>query len=369
MTEKTSRNDKIDPWGSMKIEDYSKVVKQFGISSFLDVIKKVPQPHKFMLRNIIYGHRDFGRVADAMASGKKFVMLTGLMPSGKFHFGHKMIADQIIYYQKMGAEVYICVADIEAYTTRGLSMKEIEKLAIEEYLLNYIALGIKPDKCHFYFQSKENAKYQTLSKMISKHVTFNELKAIYGGDSLTPSKIMSALTQVADILYPQMEQGRCPTVVPVGTDQDPHIRLTRDIASRFKEFKFLPPSSTYNKFMSGLQGGKMSSSKIESYIALTDTPADARKKVMRALTGGRETLEEQKKKGGQPHKCAIYELYTYHLMDDDGELKNVYDDCVAGKLMCGDDKKHCADLIAKFLEKHHDKRERARKDVGKFIKD
>ena len=55
-------------------------------------------------------------------------------------------------------------------------------------------------------------------------------------------------------------------------------------------------------------------------------------------------------------------------MDDDGELKNVYDNCVAGKLMCGDDKKRCADLIANFLEKHHEKREKARKDVGKFLK-
>ena len=368
MTEKASKNAKIDPWGSMKIEDYSKVIEDFGIEPFSKVIKKVPEPHKFMLRNIIYGHRDFGCVSDAMAKKKKFVMLTGLMPSGKFHFGHKMIADQIIYYQKMGAEVYICVADIEAYTTRGMDVKELEKLAIEEYLLNYIALGLNPKKCHFYFQSKGNTTYNALSKMVSRNVTFNELKAIYGKESLTPGKIVSALTQVADILYPQMEQGPCPTVVPVGTDQDPHIRLTRDIASRFKDFKFIPPSSTYNKFMSGLQGGKMSSSKPESYIALTDSPEVGRKKVMRAITGGKDSLEEQRGKGGQPHKCAIYELYTYHLMDDDKELKSVYTDCVSGKLMCGECKKRCGDMMAQFLTKHQEKRECARKDLGKFLK-
>ncbi len=46
-----------------------------------------------------------------------------------------------------------------------------------------------------------------------------------------------------------------------------------------------PPTSTYHKFMTGLQGGKMSSSIPESYIALTDKPEDGAKKVMRAKTG------------------------------------------------------------------------------------
>ena len=80
-------------------------------------------------------------------------MMTGLMPSGMFHLGHKMVADQIIYYQSLGAKIFLCVADIEAYNMRGGTLDQLRKTAIEEYLLNYIALGLKPKNCDFYFQS------------------------------------------------------------------------------------------------------------------------------------------------------------------------------------------------------------------------
>ena len=55
-------------------------------------------------------------------------------------------------------------------------------------------------------------------------------------------------------------------------------------------------------------------------------------------------------------------------MDDDKELKSVYTDCVSGKLMCGECKKGCADMMAQFLTNHQEKRECARKDLGKFLK-
>lgn len=47
---------------------------------------------------------------------------------------------------------------------------------------------------------------------------------------------MSVLTQVADILHPQVESEPAPTVVPVGLDQDPHIRLTRGVAHKLRMF-------------------------------------------------------------------------------------------------------------------------------------
>ncbi|MFB6147327.1 MAG: tryptophan--tRNA ligase, partial [Candidatus Nanohaloarchaea archaeon] len=76
--------------------------------------------------------------------------------------------------------------------------------------------------------------------------------------------------QYADIVRPQFRQtGPKPTVVPVGIDQDPHIRLTREVARKYRR-ELYKPASTYNKFMRGLQGGKMSSSDEKSYIALTD---------------------------------------------------------------------------------------------------
>ncbi len=359
---------RIDPWGANDISDYDKLMSEFGIEPFSNVINSVPNIHKYMRRNIIYGHRDFKRIALAMKNRTPFIMLTGLMPSGKMHFGHKMVADEMIYFQQNGAHCYVCIADIEAYLTRNMDLETMKDLAINEYLLNYIALGLKPKKCTLYFQSDFKNKYSTLSKYFAKKVTFNELKAIYG--DLTTGKITSALTQAADILYPQLDIGKpTPTIVPVGTDQDPHLRLTRDIASRFKsEYNFILPSSTYHRYQKGLGGSKMSSSDPTTYIALTDSKKDAESKIKRALTGGRDTLEEQKRLGGCPQKCTIFELYKFHLIDDDSKLKNVFDDCSAGKIMCGECKTHCIELIASFLEKHQQKREKAKTQLDKFLK-
>ena len=118
--------------------------------------------------------------------------------------------------------------------------------------------------------------------------------------------------------------------------------------------------------MEGLQGGKMSSSDPKSYISLTETPKDAKKKIMRAKTGGRSTAEEQKELGGIPEQCMVYELFVYHLIEDDNELHEIYRECKSGSLRCGDCKMKCAKLMEKFLINHREKREEARSVVDKI---
>ncbi len=364
----------VTPWEVKGDIDYEKLSRDFGVEKFSKIINKVPNPSLYMRRGIIFGHRDFGRITERMGKKEPFVMMTGLMPSGKFHLGHKMVADQIIYYQNQGAKIYICVADIEAYNTRQIPLDELRKTAIEEYLVNYIALGLKPKNVDFYFQSsrsknseKANAFHSLVSR-VGRYTTINEMKAIYG--TLTPGKIISIMTQVADILHPQLPEfeGKIPTVVPVGFDQDPHLRLTRDIASRIKDHEFILPSSTYNEFMPGLKGGKMSSSDPYSYIALTDSPEEARKKIMKyAFSGGRATLEEHRKLGGIPEIDVSFNMLKFMFEEDDKKLKKIYEDYKSGKMLTGELKNYLADKLEKFLEKHQKEIEKAKNKVEKYL--
>ena len=192
----------------------------------------------------------------------------------------------------------------------------------------------------------------------------NEFRAIYG--VADPGRIMAAVTQVADVLYPQFKE-RMPGIIPVGVDQDPHIRLTRDVVSRMKDRKFFAPSSLYHKFMPSLDGNKkMSKSDPYSYIELPEDPKTTCKKIKRALTGGRDTVEEQKKKGGQPEKCMIFELYKQHLIEEDKKLEKIYKDCKAGKLLCGQDKENACKLMTKFMNDFNKKLNKAKKNVSKL---
>lgn len=359
--------ERLDPWGPGRIEDYENLIREFGIESFERFRNKLSED-RYIRRGIIFGHREFDRIMNSIENKKPFVMMTGLMPSGKFHFGHKMVADQIVFYQKLGAEIFLCSADLEAYLIRGISLETAKEITIDEYLTNYFALGLENKDLNFWFQSNHKVPYYRLRDMLSKKITFNELSGIYG--ELTTGKIFSAITQAADILHTQLREfgGPRPVVVPVGADQDPHIRLTRDLAARFQnEFSFIQPSSTYHKFMEGLQGGKMSSSDPNSYIALTEKLEDARKKIMNAKTGGMATIKEQKEKGGIPEECTVYDFFLYHLINDDKELEKIYEDCKTGKRVCGECKKICADMIVEFLEEHQRKRKKVRGIVEKVL--
>jgi len=114
----------IDPWGQVNVKDYNKLSKDFGIQNFSKMLSDMPEAPVYMRRGGVFGHKDFGQILKSIKEKKKFVMMTGLMPSGSFHFGHKLVADQIIYYQKLGAECFVAAADLEAHLTRDMPFEK-----------------------------------------------------------------------------------------------------------------------------------------------------------------------------------------------------------------------------------------------------
>ena len=475
---------RLDPWGSSTIADYRKLFEQFGIEEFDEVLPAVPNPHYLMRRGVIFGHRDYRPVADAMREGEPFAALSGFMPTGDPHIGHKMVFDEIIWHQQQGGDAYGLIADLEAHAARGLTWDEIDEHA-RSYVLSLLALGFDPEEGELYRQS-ENRQLQDLAFELGAEANASELQAIYDFDGETNiSYMQSVVTQMADILYPQLDEPK-PTVIPVGPDQDPHMRLARDLAARMRYFGvteafasfeaeptertllrqayeareayaedpdrprcveaadwlrehepapaearesaaekldnagkdplrprtriydrnategafealieavdgekrvydehvdafdldradaeelareveldnggygFVAPSSVYHRFMTGLTGGKMSSSIPASHISLLDDPEDGYDKVKSATTGGRSTAEEQREKGGKADECPVYELYAYLLAGEDDEFaEEVYEECVGGERLCGGCKEQAAELMESFLEEHQEKR-------------
>ncbi|MGB2843112.1 MAG: tryptophan--tRNA ligase [Halobacteriota archaeon] len=427
----------IDPWGIADIKDYTRLFEEFGISPFKELLNQVEKPHLYMRRGIIVGHRGYEEVLRAMRERNKFAVMSGFMPSGRIHLGGKMVMDEIIWHQRMGGDAFACIADMESHSVRGLSWSKCKEIGLNEYILSLVALGFDPEKGHIYFQS-EDKKLRDLAFELGKEANFSEISAIYGfsGD-VSISHMISVLVQNADILQPQIldYDGPKPVVIPVGVDQDPHIRLTRDIASRMRMFRvekrldndqkpyisirekqagkealdavasriespkkiyemhidvfgveaseidrnmreieeivrdvemehggygFFLPAATFHRFMQGLTGGKMSSSIPESYISLTEPPEEAARKVKQAKTGGRVTVEEQKRLGGLPEECTVYELMMSHLVDEDAHVKEIFEECKNGKRMCNSCKAQAAELMFSFIKRHQEERERAK---------
>ena len=234
----------IDPWGSAQSTDYDRIIQQFGLTSLEGT--SLPNPTKLHRRGIVFAHRDVEQILEAHRTGLPFGVLTGLMPSGQMHLGHSMVVEQAKWFQGLGGDVTIAVADLESQATRGVSLAKGREVALEEYVSHYAALGLNPEKTNVYFQSTRPV-VQRLGFQLGKRTNLTEFEAIYGFNGETNlAHVQAPLVQVGDILHPQLDDfgGLRPIVVPVGVDQDPHLRLTRGLAAKTNWFNIKASSSS-----------------------------------------------------------------------------------------------------------------------------
>jgi tryptophanyl-tRNA synthetase len=342
-------------------------MKEFGIEKIESYLQKMKDLPLIYRRGIVIGHRDFGRIFDCIINKKKFAVVTGANPSGPLHLGNALFLQQALFFQKMGADVFIPISNDETYVFRkSKSVEQAYQTAIEEVIPDILAFGFDPKKTHIFISTRTPKLYELAVKLSTK-TTFSTIKAIFGfTNESNPGQIFYGIMQSAHILFPQLLEhgGPRPVVVPIGIDQDPYMRLVRDISEKIDMVK---PSSTYHKFIPGLQGGKMSASKPETCIFLRENPESAKKKIMKAFSGGAVTLKEHREKGGNPDVDVACQYLYYMFEEDDRKIKQIFDDYRSGKLRSGDVKAMLADKVEKFLVAHQKKREQAKKNIDKFL--
>ena len=354
----------IDAWGSAKLDDYEHIFKEFGLNQFKDYDLT---DHYLFTRRIIIAERDFEKIKKAIKNKTKFLQLTGIATSGDMHFGHKVDVDFFLLFKKLGAKSKFAVCDIDGYVSRPdtkiPNIEAAKEIAVRN-TADLIALGFDPED--IYVQSQKEKQYYQFSYEISKKITTNMFDAIYGHVDL--GKVSAVLLQIADILHVQLPFmfGKAPSITGIGLDQDPHARITRDIAKRV-DYDLEMPSFFYFQHQSGLTAGsKMSSSESDTAIFLKDTPAEVKRKISNALTGGRDTVDEQRKLGGRPEICKVYEMFKFHHPDN-RFLEKIFSDCSSGKLLCGECKQNCITFLNDFLKEHQEKYKKALPIAKKIV--
>ena len=203
---------------------------------------------------------------------------------------------------------------------------------------------------------------------VAKKITYSTAKSAFGlkpenniGWSFYPAM------QAAHILFPQFYKGKHISVVPVAIDQDPFIRLTRDIASH-KDFRFEKPAALHAMFLPSLHGGSKMSSSEGGMIFLSDTEKEVANKIKKyAFSGGQPTIEEHRRKGGNPDVDVSFQYLRYLFEDDDNKLIQIYEDYKAGRLLTGELKQILIEKINVFLKEHQKAREKAKRDIDKFV--
>ena len=366
---------KVTPWEVSGDIDYDALIEQFGVKPLSEKqvarIEKLAGESHFMLRRgVFFAHTYLDEWLSALEKGEKVYLYTGRAPSGHVHLGHLLPWILTRWLQeKLGVHLVFQIPDEEKFLfKKGLSLEDTDAL-LEENVLDVIAAGFDPDLTTILIDSRDAQLFYRTAMRVAQKTTASQAKALFGlEDSDNVGKFFYSSMQSVPAFVPSMFEGRMTRVlIPCAIDQDVHFRLTRDVAARLGYPK---PSSLLCRFLPGLGGeGKLSSSENVS-ITLSDSPAQVKKKINKyAFSGGKDTVEEHRKSGGDPAIDVSFQYLSLMFEPDDAVLERVASDYRSGKLLSGELKAMLIERVNACIAEHAVRREAARSVVDRFLYD
>ena len=353
---------KVTPWEVSGEIDYNKLIKEFGTSKIDDKLLRRLETacgrlHPMLRRGFFFSHRDLAQVLDDHEKGKGFFLYTGRGPSRGMHIGHLVSLIFTKWLQdRFKVNLYIEVTDDEKFLYRKeYSWEDVQRYS-HENIKDIAALGFDPDRTFIFKDSEYVRNCYPLLMRAARKITNSTAKAVFGfNDSTNVGLSFYPAYQTIPTFF---EKKRC--LIPAAIDQDPYWRIQRDIAEGLGYYK---TSAIHSKFLPPLEGtrGKMSSSGAEqNAIFLTDDEKTVKKKINKyAFSGGRDTVEEHRKLGGNPAIDVPFQWMSIMFEQDDEKLAQIRSDYESGKLLSGEMKALLIEKVNEFLAEHREKREKA----------
>lgn len=365
----------VTPWEVTGAVDYDRLISKFGVEKITDSLTKRIAKHAkgghFMLRRgIFFAHRDMNWLLDEYEKKNPFFLYTGRAPSGPIHLGHLMPWIFTKWLQDIfDVELWFQFPDEEKFLFKQDLTFEDAQHFLKENMLDVVALGFNPKKTHFLIDTRHASLLYPEACKVAKKITFSMVRSSFGLDeqSNIGSIFYTAMQAVPAFLPSVLAKKEIPCLIPHAIDQDPHFRLTRDILPKLGHYK---PASIQCTFLPPLTGsdGKMSSSHEQTAIYATDTPEVVKKKINKyAFSGGRDTLEEHKKHGGNPDIDVSFRYLRMMFEPDDKKLEKIEKDYRAGKLLSGELKAIAIEKINAFLKEHQKARKHAEKTLSNYV--
>ncbi len=287
-------------------------------------------------------------------------ILTGDRPTGKLHLGHFVgsLKNRISLQDKY--ETFLIIADLHTLTTKN-SKEDIKKLPENIYnqVLDYLAVGVDPNKVTIYLQSKIPAVYQLyliFNMLISvpRLHRVPTLKDVMKDAHITiPSfgLLGYPVLQAADILMVNAD------LVPVGKDQDCHIEIAREVARKFNLTYgkiFNEPKSLIGEVptLPGIDGLQKMSKSAGNTILLSDSESEVKDKIKEMYT------DPQRIHISDPGKVEGNPIFIYHdaFNDNTEEVKDLKDRYRQGKVGDVEVKDKLAKALNRFLEPIRERR-------------
>lgn len=218
-------------------------------------------------------------------------ILTGDRPTGKLHLGHYVGSLKNRVKLQDEYDQFVMVADVQALTDNFENPQKVRE-NIRELVLDYLAVGIDPEKTTILIQSMvpEIAELTvfylnlvTLERVLRNPTVKDEIKQKGFGQSVPAGFAMYPVSQAADITVFNAN------LVPVGEDQLPMVEQTREIVRKFNSLYgevFVEPEALVGevKRLPGIDGGAKMSKSLGNAIYLSDSEDELKKKIMNMYT-------------------------------------------------------------------------------------
>ena len=218
-------------------------------------------------------------------------ILTGDRPTGKLHLGHLVGSLQNRVNLQDEYEQFVMIADVQALTDNFTEPQKVRE-NVREVALDYLAVGIDPDKTTILIQSlipeiAELTVYYlnlvTLERVLRNPTVKDEIKQKGFGKQIPAGFAVYPVSQAADITFCKAN------LVPVGEDQVPMIEQTREIVRKFNSLYgevLVEPEALVGKIkrLPGTDGGAKMSKSLGNCIYLSDPADEVTKKVMSMYT-------------------------------------------------------------------------------------
>ncbi len=291
----------------------------------------------------------------------KMRILTGMQASGTPHIGNYfgMMKPSLELHNGEKNECFYFVADLHAFTTNR--DPEGFRQAQKSVVIDWIALGLDPEKCYFYRQSDIPA-HTELTWYLSCMAPMGLLERAH---SFKDKKARGLETNVGLFTYPILMAADIllydAQVIPVGKDQKQHVEMARDIAQKFNHTygeTFVLPEPKISETVQtipGTDGQKMSKS-YGNTIEIFGEEKAIRKKVMSIQTDSKALGEPL-----DPKNCLVFQLHTLFNNPNLDTLKNQY---LNGEIGYGDAKTQLFELIWDYFAPARKKREALLNDPG-----
>ncbi len=241
-------------------------------------------------------------------------LLTGDRPTGLLHLGHLVGSLQNRVRLQDEYECYFVVADLHTLTTRQ-SRAEIDEIGgyVHEMLLDYLAVGIDPERSVIFLQSAVPETYE-LNLLLEMLVSVPRLERVPSLKDMARDAHLEVMPfgllgypvlQAADILLPRAH------LVPVGKDNEAHVEVARELARRFNYLygeTFPEPEVRIGEIptLVGIDGQAKMSKSLDNAIYLSDDAPTVRQKVMRMYT------DPQRVRADVPGRVEGNPVFLYH---------------------------------------------------------